>query len=335
FDFLEDSEVASPAWPLRLVAREEGATADLWLSAPEGTRLWRARAPGPPGRPVRRFLLLESRKRHGSFTTVFAPRRTVRSVEIRDAEMVVEHADGTVHEHAGSRESWRIDLRSGDATSSIELAGAVPARAATSELARGLDRAATHDGRPRIVVGEREVMLTLGEGNYRRSEQTWEKAGRPTATLRLRATRGELQVVVASHTGAPVLIPDDAVNEMDNEHPDVNASGMQLYLATHASFTGALLRPAPDGVARVRPLTRDPMPISATSVMTPDGWEIRCSIPIGATRDLDLAVVVNEIPPGRERRRGQLVLGGGAGEWVYLRGDRHDMRESARLTIGP
>jgi hypothetical protein len=37
-----------------------------------------------------------------------------------------------------------------------------------------------------------------------------------------------------------------------------------------------------------------------------------------------LGVVVNEIPPGRERRRGQLVLGGAEGEWVFLRGDRHD-----------
>ena len=34
------------------------------------------------------------------------------------------------------------------------------------------------------------------------------------------------------------------------------------------------------------------------------------------------SVVVNDMVPGRERRRGQLVLGGGAGEFVYLRGDR-------------
>jgi hypothetical protein len=39
---------------------------------------------------------------------------------------------------------------------------------------------------------------------------------------------------------------------------------------------------------------------------------------------VELGIVVNEIPPGRERRRGQLVLGGAEGEWVYLRGDRHD-----------
>ena len=35
-------------------------------------------------------------------------------------------------------------------------------------------------------------------------------------------------------------------------------------------------------------------------------------------------VIINETIPGRERRRGQLVLSGARGEWVYLRGDRQD-----------
>ena len=35
-----------------------------------------------------------------------------------------------------------------------------------------------------------------------------------------------------------------------------------------------------------------------------------------------LGVVVNDMASGRERRRGQLVLGGADGEFVYLRGDR-------------
>ena len=35
-------------------------------------------------------------------------------------------------------------------------------------------------------------------------------------------------------------------------------------------------------------------------------------------------VIVNEMPSGRERRRGQLVLSGArTGERVYLLGDRH------------
>ncbi len=38
---------------------------------------------------------------------------------------------------------------------------------------------------------------------------------------------------------------------------------------------------------------------------------------------LTFDLVVNERPPRRERRRGQLVLSGGGG-FGYLRGDRHD-----------
>jgi hypothetical protein len=33
---------------------------------------------------------------------------------------------------------------------------------------------------------------------------------------------------------------------------------------------------------------------------------------------------VNETTAQRERRRGQLVMSGASGEFVYLRGDRHD-----------
>jgi hypothetical protein len=35
----------------------------------------------------------------------------------------------------------------------------------------------------------------------------------------------------------------------------------------------------------------------------------------------------------RERRRGQLVLSGGANEFVYLRGDRQDLDKLLAVTI--
>jgi len=40
------------------------------------------------------------------------------------------------------------------------------------------------------------------------------------------------------------------------------------------------------------------------------------------TKSVKLGVAVNEMSPDRERRRGQLVMGGRAGGFVYLRGDR-------------
>ncbi len=46
-------------------------------------------------------------------------------------------------------------------------------------------------------------------------------------------------------------------------------------------------------------------------------------------------LIVNERPPERERRRGQLVLSGARGEFVYLRGDRHDLLRSWVLRYAP
>ena len=59
---------------------------------------------------------------------------------------------------------------------------------------------------------------------------------------------------------------------------------------------------------------------------TERGYAIVAAVPRTALttpdRSFRLGVVVNETSPDRERRRGQLVLGGGEGEFVYLRGDR-------------
>jgi hypothetical protein len=56
------------------------------------------------------------------------------------------------------------------------------------------------------------------------------------------------------------------------------------------------------------------------------------ALPPGTT-EAALDVIVNETAPGRERRRGQLVLSGARGEFVYLRGDRHDVARLLRFTI--
>jgi len=42
---------------------------------------------------------------------------------------------------------------------------------------------------------------------------------------------------------------------------------------------------------------------------------------------------VNEIAPGRDRRRGQLVLSGAGGEFVYLRADRHERDRLLQFTL--
>jgi hypothetical protein len=46
---------------------------------------------------------------------------------------------------------------------------------------------------------------------------------------------------------------------------------------------------------------------------------------------LSLDVLINLTGASRARRSGQLVLSGASGEFVYLRGDRHDPRRRVHL----
>ena len=49
--------------------------------------------------------------------------------------------------------------------------------------------------------------------------------------------------------------------------------------------------------------------------------------------EIGVDVLVNEIAAGRARRRGQLVLSGARGEFVYLRSDRHDRERLLRFAL--
>ena len=126
---------------------------------------------------------------------------------------------------------------------------------------------------------------------------------------------------------------------MDNEHPDVNATGLQLSLRdARGALHRWLIRPGLDSAARVRPLTRESVPRAIETVAGADHWIARIAVPLGALGDaspyfIALGVTINEIAPGRERRRGQLVLGGAEGEWVYLRGDRDDPSKLIPIVI--
>ena len=282
--------------------------------------------------------MLESPLPHGAFTTVIAPRRTISSLTVRDASIVIEHADGSVHEHAGGENSWRIALRTGAATSSIELAGAVPQLRAPSADTPLVDRVDIRQP-PLAIDAQHALSFSLGERDYRRSEQSWSEAGSPAATVTLSTAGDELAVAIAADHGPVVIIADDAINEMDNESPDVNATGVQLSIGVaNGAVHRWLIRPGGDGSARVRVLTRGPIPLRAATTVRASGWEARVAIPLGALGDaspysITLGVTINETVPGRERRRGQLVLGGAEGECVYLRGDRHDPSQLIPIVI--
>jgi hypothetical protein len=80
------------------------------------------------------------------------------------------------------------------------------------------------------------------------------------------------------------------------------------------------------------------LPLEATWATTPEGYRVHCVLPIAALglardRRFLLDVLVNDMGRGRERRRGQLVMSGAAGEFVYLRGDRQPLERLLTFAI--
>jgi hypothetical protein len=240
--------------------------------------------------------------------------------------------DGSVHRHAEANDGWHIDLGAGGARSSIDLDGRTPAvgpppasaaRPARAEQAIELFRR----GDP--------VTFHLGRGHYRRSEQSWDDAGAPEAAVSIGWRVTGLEVTVDVPRSDRTFAPAAATNPYDNEMPDVNGDGVQLYVRTERGDSGWMLVPE-IGSSTVRARLLDgwtaPLAIRAAWTATPHGYRMTANLELSIP-PLAIDVVVNEMPRGRERRRGQLVLSGARGDFVYLRGDRHDREHLVPLRV--
>lgn len=286
------------------------------------------------------FHLVRVRGREGRIRSVWswAPDAAI-DVAFTEGETVVRHDEARVDTHRETSEGWHVDLVAGAARSSIDLGGRrspiVADAAPVTDDVDGDDEsvpillpvAAPTDG-----AGD-HLAWTLGEGEYRRTEATWREAGSPTATVRTwwDGRRVHVEVDVVKH-GALVFVPEGTENLLDNEVPEVNGDGVQLYALTddHRSGGWTIVPVERDRVARAVPvrgwggLELVRMAWSPTR----EGYRLVAELDLGPPDDHELVVgigvVVNETVPGRARRRGQLVLGGAVGEWAYLRGDRHD-----------
>jgi hypothetical protein len=141
-----------------------------------------------------------------------------------------------------------------------------------------------------------------------------------------RGSKVSLDVTVSSVERT--FVPAGAVNSLDNEAADINGAGLQLYLAAQAGRAGYVIVPeAGSSAIRIRPIEGWGSAIAVGGHWRPtsDGYLVRLDIDQDlGTGGLAIDLVVNEKPDGRMRRRGQLVMSGGSGDWIYLRGDRHD-----------
>jgi hypothetical protein len=128
----------------------------------------------------------------------------------------------------------------------------------------------------------------------------------------------------------------DAENPFDNDPAAIHGDGVQLYVEAADRSGGWLLVPDPDTSdvgMRVAEGWRDEIRPRATWRATGDGYQLDVDLPFPMGAPLALDVLVNVSGPDRARRRGQLVLSGARGEFVYLRSDRHDRERLLPLLL--
>jgi len=332
-------------------------------------------APGQPPGTRRRFHVIESKAAAlGSICTVWAWSKDIETVEWNGDAVVVTHRDGARHRHEPAEDGWHVELRSNARSRYVTLGGliaddealamtaermgtpisnrAVPAEShATVEPAtenyNGLLLSPARFQAPWWADASPEertrfAAYHLGAPTYRRSEETWDEAGRPTARVAIAAAARTLVVDVQVAAANPRFVPADAVNPYDNESPDIDGDGVQLYVRTAGDGGAWLLVPetaGKPGVVRARPLAGwGNLKLARTAWRrTREGYELRAEVtmrePLEVGSEVALDVLINETAPGRERRRGQLILSGPDGEFVYLRGDRHDPSRLLWFTI--
>ena len=359
FDFLVGVERASIAdgAVLRLaLCSPDGTTgrAALWLLPPPGAELWRARAPGPPGSGARRFHFLRMVGPSGTARAVLDPRGALAEVQRLDAVGVrLKASDGRITEHRwpGTTAPW-----------SVARDGGLPVALVTPEpLPAALLVPATHVGavdRPAPVVLALGTPWTtvLGRSHYRRSEQSWQEAGSPRARVSISADESALHLTVAVTLDRPTtFVPAGAENPLDNERPEVNGDGVELFVVpTTKQAAGALAGwllvpehgPEHGGAVRVIPISPPAVaiPVQASAARSATGYVLTARIArsalVGASGDepsrtVALDVLVNERPADRERRRGQLVLSGAREGFVYLQGDRHEAARCLPFVLPP
>ena len=328
---------------VRLTASDNGRRLYGFLMSGDSGVLYHVTAPGPPGSGRKPFALLRSTmpRTKGWVRTVWSWHDIIEVVrtDVRSAVTIVRHRDDTEDRHRHLAKRWTIQRSAGALRTVTELRGAVsrsntpPKRATAERSTPAVD----------LQVG-RSLVFELGGEQYRRSEESWNEAGRPTARIGILRQPNEVVVDInVRKQGDLTFVPADAVNVYDNEAPDINGDGIQLYLIEASVASAWVLVPeiggAEEGTVRARPIEGwdRARPLRAVWHRTQDGYALRVRIespPVAANEpEFALGVVINEKPVGRERRRGQLVLNGKPGQSVYLRGDREERAELQRFAI--
>jgi hypothetical protein len=322
----------------------------LHLTSDRPTELYSAQGPGQPSTTQRSFYVLRTQAREGLFRALISWTGEVRPSDARHADGLEVHSDGVRQKHRRDAKGWHIELFAGSAHSGIDLGGFCPPPDAQQQSIAAprpptvLRRAHVPSGwlsewsaatRTSLIIYE------LGEAHYRRSEDPWKAAGAPHATIGLAADAGHLVVFATIVAGERHFAVPDATNPLDNESADTMGAGVQLYVRAPEGTGAWMLIPEVDrDRVRVRAIDESPAFGQPAARWRPhkDGYELRIELPLPAVGEnneypIDVDVIVNETTAQRQRRRGQLVMSGARGEFVYLRGDRHDLARLIPLVL--
>ncbi|WP_396224100.1 heparinase II/III family protein [Gemmatimonas sp.] len=327
---------------------------------------WRALAPGAPGRSSHRRLFVDLHGTAGRIVGVWSwvPIAQVTLAPTGPVYATVTTPDGTMATHESAAHGWHIGLVARHARSSIDLER-LPVDTHAGDARDTHDALSRHAAAPHAASALRAPLgatvdhvvsegplIRLGEAHYTPTEEPWGGDNRPTAEIRVGVTRDLLVVHLQVHTGHPPVVPEGGTatrmpdNLLDNERADVNADGVQVYVGMAGDPTGRWragvlavpLQGHEGATVRLTSLVPGgPVP-QARAIALTAGWELtmqwpRALLPALESGTVTFDVVVNERPPHRERRRGQLVLSGGGG-FGYLRGDRHAPAHPLWLQLG-
>ncbi|MDP9176532.1 MAG: heparinase II/III-family protein [Gemmatimonadota bacterium] len=338
FGFLSDTAlVHAPDGVQRVRGHFAGHELRGWvLGSPEST-WWSARAPDAPTRSgLIRLLLVRRSAQSGRYLSVWSWRDAITSVDADVSSVRVELRDGASDRHSWDLAGWCIErerVQGNQKRRDRVVLGGIRGPAEDTPI--------SESPAPQEISLDSHALpatFVLGEPNYRRSEESWSEAGRPTATVMVATTRRDTLVinVDVSHVHR-CFVAVDAENPLDNEPAAINGAGVQLYVVAGERKGGWLLVPDPSS----RNVTVHEIEGWEKGLRVSAGWEptesgyalvAEVALPTGTT-EASLDVIVNETAPGRERRRGQLVLSGARGEFVYLRGDRHDAARLLRFSL--
>jgi hypothetical protein len=262
-----------------------------------------------------------ARARGGRFIGVWSWSDAVAAATMDEARIVVRFHDGATHVHRASTHGWHIEIDA-PARAPIDLAGHVARDRAPAETSFG-ERA-----REAIHPIRLPARFELRAASYRGAEESWHEAGEPTSTIEIASRGTVLEIAVTVPRAERRFVAVDAENPFDIDPAAIHGDGVQLYVDAGDVRGGWLLAPT-EGSREVGVRTAEGWPaelvLDAEWQPLGAGYRLVARVALGSsTRALALDVLVNLAGPGRERRRGQLVLSGGRGEFVYLRAERHD-----------